>query len=82
MHQDTSRRAFDEYHDRLRAMTPAERARTTSALIATARRAAMLGLKQRHPEASEEELRVRFVVRLYGREYARRIFREIPDDAV
>jgi hypothetical protein len=40
------------------------------------------GIRQRHPGASEGEVRQRVVARLYGRETARRLFGEIPSDAV
>jgi hypothetical protein len=46
------------------------------------RELAMAGLRMRHPEASEHELKVRLTVRLYGRAAALRLFGSVPDDAV
>jgi hypothetical protein len=43
---------------------------------------ALAGLRDRHPNASEDELRVRLAVRLYGRAVATKLFRDVPDDAV
>jgi len=42
------------------------------------------GLRLRHPGATEQELRIRFVVRLYGRAAAERIFFKdgVPADAI
>ncbi|MFL5418619.1 MAG: hypothetical protein ACJ78Y_21655 [Myxococcales bacterium] len=41
------------------------------------------GLRLRHPGATERELRIRFVVRLYGRAAAERIFEDgVPTDAI
>lgn len=46
------------------------------------RELALAGIRERHPEASEQEVRVRLAVRLYGREAATRLFGAVPDDAV
>ncbi|MFI5300336.1 MAG: hypothetical protein ACHREM_19790 [Polyangiales bacterium] len=51
-------------------------------LTRSVRALALERLRSRHPSATDEELRVRLVVRIYGRELATRVFREIPDDAV
>jgi hypothetical protein len=80
--RDTSPAQQDEYFARLRALTPEERLRIVSRLNRGVRRMALAGMKLRHPEASEQELRVRLVVRLYGREFAQRHFKDVPDDAV
>ena len=45
------------------------------------RELALAGIRESHPEATEEELRVRLTVRLYGREAAERLFGAVPDDA-
>jgi hypothetical protein len=42
---------------------------------------ALADIRQRHPEISEEEARVRMAVRLYGRPTALRLFGSVPDDA-
>jgi hypothetical protein len=46
------------------------------------RELAIAGIRQRHPEADEQEIRVRLTVRLYGREAAIKLFGAVPDDAV
>jgi hypothetical protein len=79
---DTSPEQQEEYFERLRRLTPEERLNIVSRLNRGVRRMAMMGLKLRHPEASEEELRLRLVVRIYGRKLAQRLFADIPADAV
>lgn len=73
--QDTSSEQSARYHQLLREMTPQKR------LSAGVRALALCGLRQRHPQASEAELRVRLTVRLYGRACAERLFGDIPKDA-
>jgi hypothetical protein len=46
------------------------------------RQLAEAGIRQRHPHASDSEVRVRLTVRLYGRDVARRLFGAVPADAV
>lgn len=79
---DTSPEQQEEYFERLRRLTPEERVNIVSRLNRGVRRMAMMGLKLRHPEALEEELRARLAVRIYGREIAQRMFADIPADAV
>ena len=43
---------------------------------------ALAGLRLRHPQADEQELRVRLTVRLYGRAAGVRLFGSVPDDAL
>jgi hypothetical protein len=50
-------------------------------LTRAVRELAEAGIRQRHPTASDEEVRVRLAVRIYGRDTARRFFGSIPDDA-
>lgn len=45
------------------------------------REIAMAGIREAHPKADEEELRVRLTVRLYGREAALKLFGKVPEDA-
>lgn len=79
--RDTTERANRRYHELLRARAPHERLAQAMALTKMTRELAMAGLRARHPDASPEELRVRFVVRLYGREAALRLFGGVPEDA-
>lgn len=82
MYQDTSDAQVGRYHELLRAMTTAQRVAATVSLCRGVRVAAIAGLRSRHPLASEHELKVRLMVRLYGRAAAVRVFRDVPDDAV
>jgi len=82
MMQDTSSAAHDRYHALLRAQKPYERLAQAMALTQMVRELAEAGIRQRHPGVSDAEVRVRLTVRLYGRETAQRLFREIPDDAI
>jgi hypothetical protein len=45
------------------------------------RELALAGIRERHPTATESELRVRLTVRLYGRAVAQRLFESVPADA-
>ena len=81
MHQDTRATALDRYHDLLRAQAPHERLAQAISLTRLVRELALAGIRQRHPGISDQEARVRLVVRLYGRPTAKRLFRSIPDDA-
>lgn len=78
---DTTGRGRKRYYELLRAMQPYERAEKTVALSKMVRELAVEGIRARFPKASEEEIRVRLVVRLYGREAATRLFGHIPHDA-
>jgi len=82
MEQDTSDAQIAHYHRLLRAMTPRQKLATTVSLCDAIRTAAVAGLRQRHPRAPEQELRVRLTVRVYGRAAAERVFGTVPDDAV
>jgi hypothetical protein len=79
---DTSPAANARYHELLRAMAPERRLEAAMGLSRAVRELAVAGLRSRHPDASEDELRVRLTVRLYGREAALRLFRAVPEDAV
>jgi hypothetical protein len=80
--QDTSPERMRRYHELLRAQEPWQRLRTAIALSSAVRQLAEAGLRMRHPGASDQELRVRLAVRLYGRAAAIRLFATVPDDAV
>jgi hypothetical protein len=51
------------------------------ALGACVRQLAEAGIRARHPAASDDEVRQRLAVRLYGRAAAQRLFETIPGDA-
>jgi hypothetical protein len=79
---DTSPEADARYHELLRALAPERRLETAMKLSRAVRELAIAGIRQRHPEADENETRVRLAVRLYGRAVAIRLFGAVPDDAV
>jgi hypothetical protein len=80
--RDTSDAADRRYHELLREKAPHERLAQAMALSNAVRQMAMAGLRARHPAATEDELRVRYVVRVYGRAAAERLFGSVPEDAV
>jgi hypothetical protein len=80
--QDTSPQQIRRYHELLRRMTPVQRLHKAVALSMTVRKLAEAGIRDRHPSASDEEVRARLAVRLFGRKEALRIFGRIPDDAI
>jgi hypothetical protein len=69
------------YLSRLRQLSSAERGRILVSLTSGARRMVLARLRAQHPSASEQELKVRLAVRLYGKSIARRAFGEVPEDA-
>jgi hypothetical protein len=82
VYEDTSAAAIARYHQLLQAQAPYQRLEQTNALIAAVRELAVAGIRARHPVASPQEVRMRLTVRLYGREVARRLFGNLPADAV
>jgi hypothetical protein len=80
--QDTSPRQRQRYLELLRAKQPHERLAIAMSLSNAVRELATAGLRARHTAASDEELRVRLAVRLYGGDVGIRLFGTIPDDAV
>jgi hypothetical protein len=83
MEQDTAKAQVARYHALLAAQEPGERLRTAAALTSAVRSLAEAGLRLRHPSASEQEVRIRFAVRLYGRAAAERLFKgRVPADAI
>jgi hypothetical protein len=82
VNRDTSPEAIARYHELLRAQSPAARFAQAAALTTAVRQLAEAGIRQRHPHASDSEVRVRLTVRLYGRDVARRLFGAVPADAV
>jgi hypothetical protein len=82
MLRDTAPASAARYHELLRAMAPHERLAQAVALTRSTRQLALAGIRQRHPGASEEEVRARLIVRLYGRAVAERLCGSVPADAV
>lgn len=65
----------------LRSATSWQKMAMLSALNASARRLAMVGLRQRFPNASEGELRRRLADLLLGSTLAQKVYGELDDDA-
>jgi len=80
--RDTSAAASAQYFELLRRAEPHERLRAAVALTSGVRALAEAGIRARHPGLSDEELRVRLAVRMYGREVVAKVFPSLPDDAI
>jgi hypothetical protein len=81
MLRDTAPEMEVRYQRSLGQLSPAERLEVAVQLSSGVRALAEAGLRHRHPDASEEELRCRLVVLLYGRDLAVRLFQSVPEDA-
>jgi hypothetical protein len=62
-------------------MPPERRLEAAMRLSRGVRELAIAGIREVHPDVSDDELRVRLTVRLYGPEVAKRLFGAVPDDA-
>ncbi len=58
---------------RLRQMSPAQRAHMVGELTRSAQMMALAGLRQKYPQASERELRLRMAIRQYGEDLVRKL---------
>ena len=65
----------------LRQASPARKMDMLAQLNASARALALCGLRMRHPQADEDELRRRLAGLLLGEELARKIYGELEDAA-
>ncbi len=63
---DTTPRARQRYIERLRATPPRERLARALRLSEQVREATLADVRRQHPTASEEEVAVAFVRRVYG----------------
>ncbi len=79
---DTSPKADARYHELLRRMKPEQRLEAAMRLSRAVRELAIASIRNKHPHADEQELRVRLTVRLYGRACAKKLFGLVPDDAI
>ena len=79
--QDTSPAADARYHELLRGLLPERRLLAAMKLSRAVRQLALVGIRESFPAATEQELRVRLTVRLYGRAAAERLFGSAPADA-
>lgn len=67
---DTSDEALAVQLDCLRQMSPQERLRRACAWSGQVRRMAFDAIRRRHPECSDDEVRLRFIELTYGKELA------------
>jgi hypothetical protein len=79
--RDTSPKQAARYIELLRALEPHQRLAIAMSLNRSVRNLAIAGIRAQHPNADEDEVRVRLTVRLYGRAAAERLFKQVPDDA-
>jgi hypothetical protein len=59
-------------------MSPREKARIVSEISRTVQNLSLLGIRRRHPRASERECLLRLAVMKLGRELAGRAYPELP----
>lgn len=67
---DTSDEALEVQLECLRQMSPQERLRRACAWTGQVRRMAFDAIRRRHPEYSEDEIRLKFIEVTYGKELA------------
>lgn len=79
---DTSEAADIRYHELLCRLSPERRLESAMKLSRGVRELAIAGIRHRHPNAGEQEVRVRLTALLYGRNTALRLFGTVPDDVV
>jgi hypothetical protein len=77
---DTPPEVRKKYYELLRALDVPARARSFESVCRRVRMFAEAGLRRRHPNASDEELRLRLTAQRYGQEVAQRLFGWLPDD--
>lgn len=79
LHRPTAHRpslplaAEARYLEHLTRLTPQARVQIVARLVTDGRALARLGLRQRHPEASPEEIEVRLIALLYGPDVGSRL---------
>jgi hypothetical protein len=71
---DTSARADEVQFGLLRAMSPQRKGEILTALTLAVQDLALAGLRAQHPDATDDELRLRLAVRRLGAETVRRIW--------
>ena len=75
---DTSERARQRYYERVRETPPVERLRRALQLSAQVRRATFNDVRRQHPGATERQLAIAFVRRVYGDALANRLMAREP----
>ncbi len=74
-HPEAEKRLIEGY----RAMTPAQKMRSLSALYHAARRFALVDIRRRHPYADEHETQMRIAARFLEPDLMRRVYGWDPD---
>lgn len=77
---DTSEAVDRLLMERYRRMSPNDKLRMVTELNQTVEAVALAGLRQRYPDASERELRLRLAAIRYGRELVLKAFGWDPDE--
>jgi DNA-binding HxlR family transcriptional regulator len=70
---DTAPERKQRYYELLRAQTPEQRLLSAVSLSEDVRTLAEAGIRLRHPDADEHEVRRRLIAILYGEEFLRRL---------
>jgi hypothetical protein len=80
MRRDTAPAVAARYDAMIGALSGARKLEIAAQLTQGTRALAEAGLRDRHPGASDEEVRCRLAALLYGRGVAERLFGGVPDD--
>lgn len=78
---DTTERADEVQFELLRKMTPMQRAEIFTALTLAVQELALAGWRQRFPNATEDELRMRMAVQRLGAETVRKVWGWSPPES-
>ena len=70
---DTAPQRKQRYYELLRAQTPEQRLLSAISLSEDVRALAKAGIRLRHPEADEREVKRRLIAVLYGEEFLRHL---------
>lgn len=81
MLSDTSSKAAAKYYEVLRELGPLGRLERARQLTLAVQRLAFLGLRERFPDASDDEIWLRLAVRRLGPELVRKIYDFEIDDS-
>ena len=76
--RDTSRRAEDVQVELWRGMPPLAKIEAVSALTRSVLQLSLVGIRQRFPEATDSECRIRLARLTLGPELAERVYPESP----
>jgi hypothetical protein len=82
MERDTDPAVAARYDAMIGALSGARRLEIAAQLTQGTRAMAEAGLRNRHPAASDGEIRCRLAALLYGRDVAVRLFGNVPDDVI